>query len=169
MDKYVCTACKHKIPRDTLDAIFASEVQRFALAPFSHAENMVRIQEAHTLTTTLIATHSETIRKTESQIDSLLSLHHSKSIDEAGFKKRYQPLQERTNELNQELAKLTQNKATLTRQLSLQQEATTETIDIAARYDTLTFTEKRKLVEAVIEKVVIGDGEVSFTYLFDPK
>jgi site-specific DNA recombinase len=169
MDKYVCTACKHKIPKETLDAIFESEVQGFAFVPFSHGENKLRIQEASTSTTNLIASHTETIRKTESQIDSLLSLHHSKSIDDAGFKKRYQPLLERTNELNQELVKLTQNQVKLQRQLSLQKEATTETIDIAARYHTLTFTEKRKLVEAVIEKVVIGDGEVSFTYLFDPK
>jgi site-specific DNA recombinase len=169
MHQYVCTACKHKIPSDTLDAIFESEVQGFAFKSETLHENYGRITKALADTRDLLTTSTETQNKVESQIDSLLALHHAKAIDEAGFTKRYTPLRERSQELTTEITKLKDALTKLQRQASLQSDAQAETVNIAERYTNLSFTEKRRLVEAVIEEVVIGDGEVRFTYLFDPQ
>jgi site-specific DNA recombinase len=171
MKKYVCEVqgCRRKIPIDTLEAIFQSELDTFAFAPETLDENKRRMSDALQTTTDLIEGHEQNITRLDSQIDSLLALHQSGAIDQDGFAKRYKPLGDRNRELAAELPRLIEKRQKLSTNLNRQADVVAETQDIAKRYPKMSFADRRRLVETVVENVTVGDDTVSFCYLFDPR
>ena len=171
MKKYVCErkGCRHKIPIDTLEAIFESEINSFAYQPETLAEHTKRTNTAHSETTDLIASSRHNLSEIDSRIDGLLTLHQSKAIDEDGFKRKYEPLRTRHAELVTELPRLHHRLEQLERHKAEGSDALEETRDIALRFPKMTMSEKRQLVETVLERVNIGDDTVEFVYLFDPR
>ncbi len=171
MKKYVCESrgCRRKIPIDTLEAIFQSELDTFAFAPETLDENKRRMSDALQATSDLIEGHEQNITRLDSQIDSLLVLHQSGAIDQDGFAKRYKPLGDRNRELSAELPRLIEKHQKLSTNLNRQADVVAETQDIAHRYPAMSFGEQRRLVETVVERVTVGVDEVEFGYLFDPK
>jgi site-specific DNA recombinase len=171
MKKYVCESrgCRRKIPTDTLEAIFQSELGCFAFAPETLDENKRRMSDALQATSDLIEGHEQNITRLDSQIDSLLSLHQFGAIDQEGFAKRYKPLGDRNRELTAELPRLIEKRQKLGAILNQQADVVAETQDIATRYPDMPFGEQRRLVETVVECVTVGVDEVEFCYLFDPR
>ena len=171
MKKYVCEykGCRRKIPMDTLEAIFESELQAFAYAPETLDEHKARTKAELAATTDLIERHSTSLTEIDNKIDGLLSLHEKGQIDAEGFGVRYAALGARHKELSGELPRLVEMKRKLTVNLERGQDALTETRDIASRYPLMAFVDKRRLVETVVEGVRICDDEVEIVYLFDPR
>jgi site-specific DNA recombinase len=171
MKKYVCDiqGCRRKIPIDTLEAIFQSELDTFAYSKETLADFQLRAENELEQTVDLIDSHQRQIEQIDKQTDSLLSLYQAGSLDQPAFDKRYQPLQGRMSELTSELANLTAMANKLTSDLTRGEDALIETQDIAERYPEMSFGEQRRLVETVIERVTVGDDEVEFGYLFDPR
>jgi hypothetical protein len=56
------------------------------------------------------------------------------------------------------------------RKLSLmsQEEVLTRSKDLVERWDGLPSNEKRHIVETIVERVIVGDGEVEFEFLYNP-
>jgi site-specific DNA recombinase len=171
MKKYVCDVqgCRRKIPIDTLEAIFQSELDTFAFSHETLATFRQRTESELEQTVDLIAAQEETSGGLDKQIDSLLSLYQGGRLDEEAFSKRYEPLKIRLQELQAEQSKLNQMAHKLTSDLSRGEEALAETQDVAQRYPAMPFADRRRLVETVVERVTVGDDEVEFGYLFDPR
>ena len=171
MKKYACDVqgCRRKIPIDTLEAIFQSELDTFAFAPETLDENKRRMSDALQATADLIEGHEQNIARLDSQIDNLLTLHQSGAIDQDGFAKRYKPLGDRNRELSAELPRLIEKRQKLSTNLNRQADVVAETQDVAQRYPNMAFADRRRLVETVVERVTVGDDEVEFGYLFDPR
>jgi site-specific DNA recombinase len=171
MKKYVCDRknCRRKLPIDTLEGLWESEIEEFAHSQELHGEQEAKATSALSETQMLIESNLTRTSETDKQIDTLISLHQSKNLDEAAFKKRYQPLQTRMSELEAELPKLRHKEAKLRSILSRQGEALTETKALHTRYPTMSMQERRTLVEQVVDRVVVDDDEVTFEYYFDPK
>jgi site-specific DNA recombinase len=171
MKKYVCEAkgCKRKIPVDTLEAIWKSELDSFAFAPESLATFKKRAESELEQTIDLIASNEQTSDSVDKQIDSLLSLFQSGRLDDEGFSKRYEPLKIRLQKLQAEQSKLNQQAQRLESDLTRGEEALIETQDIASRYPNLAFNDRRRLVETVVERVTVDDDSVEFSYLFNPR
>jgi site-specific DNA recombinase len=171
MKKYACDVkgCRRKIPIDTLEAIFQSELDTFAFAPETLDENKSRVSDALQATVDLIEGHEQQIARLDSQIDSLLALHQSGAIDQDGFAKRYKPLGDRNRELQAELPRLIEKHRKLSNNLNRQDDVIAETQDIAKRYPKMTFNDRRRLVETVVDRVTVDDDSVEFVYLFDPR
>lgn len=171
MKKYVCEVqgCRRKIPINTLEAIFQSELDTFAFAPETLDENKHRMSGALQATSDLIEGHEQNIARLDSQIDSLLALHQSGAIDQDGFAKRYKPLGDRNRELAAELPRLIAKRHKLSTNLNRQADVVAETQDVAQRYPAMPFSDRRRLVETVVESVIVDVDEVEFGYLFDPR
>lgn len=171
MKDYVCATkgCRHRIPVETMDAIWESELEGFARAPANIKESANRMQTALSETSILIESIEGRRAEIDSQVDSLLTLFGVKALDEAAFKKRYDPLKERMAEIEAELPRLRQKKEKLRLSLSRQGDALEETRDILSRYPAMPFDERRRMIEQVVECVIVRDDEVEFSYFFDPK
>jgi site-specific DNA recombinase len=170
MKKYVCNknGCKRRIEIDTLEVIFQSELDTFANAPETLQSNKQEAEKLLADTGNLITSCEGQLQRVNGQIDTLLDLYQSGALDETGFRGRYESLRDRNAELAIELPKLREKNAKLLRTLAAGAEVQAETKDISIRYITMSFAEKRRLIESVVERVTIGNDEVEFTYLFDP-
>ena len=87
-----------------------------------------------------------------------------KQISGDGFRDLYTPAEERLNQLLTELPKLEAEVDFLKVNKLSADDVLHESASLHDRWPKMPVPEKRKIVEAIIEKVVIGDGEIDITY-----
>jgi site-specific DNA recombinase len=166
--KYICRACKNKIPTDDLEAIFHEELRRFFFSPEEIAEHLMAadtvMEEKRALLEALEREHG----KVRSESDRLYDLYQSGHIDKDGFGRKYGPLKARMDQLGDELPAL-QAELDVLRIGKLSQEEVIEGArNLYTRWPTLPTEEKRQIVEAIVERIEIGDGDVSITLFYAP-
>jgi site-specific DNA recombinase len=162
--KYFCRKCCNKIPIVDLEAIVRDELKEF----FGQAERITsHLQEADrnlTERTALLDTHQREIAKVRDEMTKTHRLFIQGQITDQGFGDFYKPAEERLNQLLAELPKLEAEVNFLkVNQLSAN-DVLHESATLHDRWPSMEVSEKRKIVEAIIEKVVIGQGEIDITY-----
>src|ERR1700722_19880458 len=95
-------------------------------------------------------------------------LYLNKQISGDGFRDLYPPAGERLKQLNAELHKLEAEVDFLNVNKISADDVLHEAASLHDRWPTMDVPEKRKIVEALIEKVVIGNGEIDITYSHIP-
>ncbi|NOS71112.1 MAG: recombinase family protein [Verrucomicrobia bacterium] len=161
--KYVCEACRTKIPVVDLEAIVLEELKAY----FSAQERIVtHIQNARLnldAKEKLLQTHRNNIQKVRDDMARTHKLYLEGEITSQGFGQFYKPAEERLNQLVAELPKLeAEIDYTKIRNLSAE-DVLSEADQLYKRWPTLPTEEKRKIVECIIEKITIGNGEIELT------
>lgn len=166
--KYVCYGCRNKIPIVDLDAIFHEQLQNF----FFSEEEIARHLEAANATIGAKAALLETLereqKKLAAEVDKLYDLYQSGMIDKQGFGVKYRPLAERSKQLDEEIPEVQAELDVLKIAHLSEAEIITEARDLYSRWPTLPFEERRRIVETITERIVIGDGEVEINLLYMP-
>ncbi len=164
--KYVCKDCSNRIPSETLEDCFLSELQGYA---FSGAE----IESERSKTTkrileldTLITAHQDNIRKVDAKTNALIELYENEALDIVGFKERNELHEARKRELSEELPNLIARRKALSQSLENGAAALSESISLSERWPELTRQDKRLIIETIVSRVVIGESEIEFTFLF---
>lgn len=168
--KYVCTAksCRRKIPIDTLDAIFASELSAFAFDPATLDEQWQQAEREQEQCAQLIDLIKGKLAEADSRIDALVALYQKGLLDDAGFAQRYEPHRTERDALAEELARLESHKGKVAARLTRQADALAETRNIHERWADMELPDKRRLIETVVDRVTIDEDSVTFDYLFNP-
>jgi hypothetical protein len=95
-------------------------------------------------------------------------LYQSNTIDKQGFGAKYGPLSLRLMQFEDELPAL-QAELDVLRIATLSQEAVVEGArDLYTRWPDLPEEERRQIVEAIVERIVIGQGDVSISLFYAP-
>ena len=166
--KYTCRKCLNKIPIDDLDAIFHHEVKGFL---FSDKEIAIHLEQADKVLVEkaeLLGVLEKDSQKLVIEVDKLYDLYQSGMIDKTGFGTKYKPLAERREQLDNQIPEL-QAEIDILKIAHLSQEvAIEEARDLHSRWPSLPKEEKRRIVEAVVERIVVGDGEVSINLYYAP-
>jgi site-specific DNA recombinase len=116
----------------------------------------------------LLETHQREIDKTRETMHQTHQLYLNKQISGDGFRDLYTPAEERLKQLNAELPKLEAEVDFLKVNKISADDVLHEASSLHERWPTMEVSEKRKIVEAIIEKVVIGNGEIDITYSHIP-
>lgn len=107
-------------------------------------------------------------KKLGDESDKLYDLYQSNMIDKQGFGLKYRPLTERRDQLDNQIPEL-QAQIDILKIAHLSEEvAIEEARDLHSKWPTLSSDEKRRIVEAIVEKITIGDGEVLITLYYTP-
>lgn len=166
--KYLCRDCNAKIAIADLEEVFRRDLKnRFAngskmAAHIVHAEQNLKDKEA------LIAAHQQAIQKIEAEMQNMLRLSAEGQITPQGFGKFYKPAEERLNQLTAELPKLQAEVDYLKINQISAADVIQEANTLYDRWPKLTLDDRRKIAEALCEKVVIGNREIGITYSFVP-
>jgi len=168
--KYNCWKCRTRIPISDLEAIYHDQLKDFLFSDEQVAEQLE-------LTDTIISEKQESVQHLERErqnvqreMDQIYKLYLENQIAPAGFGVRYRPLEERAEQLDRQLpaeqAALDVLKIT---RLSSDQ-ILSEARDLHSRWPSLGLEEKRGIVEAITEKIVIGkeNVEIRLHYLPEP-
>lgn len=156
-----CRKCNIKIKESELEKLFIGGLKTYQLKPEDIVSKTDIEKNIEQIENTLNVSQT-TIQKVQNEIDTVFSLWHKKIIDEMTLKERIKKLEERRNQLLEEIPKL-EAKFTY---LKVEQTNTQFTIDqvknFTTLYDMMLYEEKRNFVENLVNQVEIGKKEVTF-------
>ena len=166
--KYVCRACHNKIPIADLDAIVHEELKGFFA---NHEKITAHMQEASNNLSekqALLAAHERKIQKIRDDMARTHRLYLDGGITAQGFGQFYKPAEDQLNQLVAELPKLQAEVDVLKVNNLSAAEVLSEAETLYARWPELPTDTKRQIAESIIEKLVIGDGEIDITLSYLP-
>lgn len=166
--KYVCAKCHNKISIVDLEGVFQEQLKTFFFSPqeitgyLSKADNTIKEKEE------LLKVLSEEHRKMKRDIDTLFELRFKGEIPTEGFGNKYRPLEERLKQLEDQIPTLQGEIDFLKIQCLSSDQILTEAKDLYTRWPELMQEEKRKIVENITEKIIIGKDDVTINLCYLP-
>jgi site-specific DNA recombinase len=166
--KYFCRACNNKIPIADLEAIFHDELKAFFANSKKLASHLVSAGETLAQKESQIAGIQESIQKVREEMTRTHRLYLDGEITPQGFGQFYKPAEERLNQMLAELPKLQAEIDLLKVNRLSAEEIMAEATTLYERWPKLPADGRRKIAEAVCEKIVIGKGEIDITLSYLP-
>jgi site-specific DNA recombinase len=165
--KYVCPKCKTKIALDDLEQIFQEQLKGFFFSPDEIQAYLKqtddRIAEKEELLSVLQTEQGANAR----EMDRLYRLYMDDGISLDAFKQRNRALEERQQQINDELPALQADLDVIRINYLSSEEIISGAKDLYSRWHTLEHEEKRKIIETITERITISDDdiEISLNYL----
>lgn len=166
--KYVCTACRTKIPIVDLEGIFLDELKNYLLSPDKVAAYLERANETINAKGHLLDSMRKELKSVRESADKTHELYLAGGLTVPQFKERYQPLDDRKHQLEEELARVEAEVDLLKVDEFSSEHIMAEAQDLHARWPKVTLEERRRIVELLVKDITIGDGEISFNLCYRP-
>lgn len=163
--KYVCTGCRNKIPVDDLEAVYRAQLTNFLVDPSEIAAHEAAAREAMGDRERLIASAQKDLAKIATDSDRLFELYSDGALGKEDFRRRFQPLSERRSQLEEELPRMQAELDVLRINLFSRTEALGEAQALSEQWGDLGFDDKRQIIEAITDRIVIGKEDVEITLL----
>lgn len=158
--KYVCTKCRAKIPTADLEVVFASQLQSFVISPEAIAEHREAADTALSQKRELLRTLESEQAAVTDEADKLYRLYLDNGLSVAGFRERNDPLAARKEQLATEIPRLQGEIDFLTIRQLHSTEAVADAQTLYGSWATLSFEEKRGIVETIVGRITVGDEGV---------
>ena len=162
--KYFCRKCRNKVAIVDLENIVRGELKLFFGQSERIASHLQAADKNLAEKSELLATHQREIQKVREVMHQTHQLYLNKQISGDGFRDLYSPAEERLKQLNAELPKLEAEVDFLKVNKLSADDVLHEANTLYDQWPKLPVPDKRKIVEALIEKIVIGDGKLDITY-----
>lgn len=166
--KYVCHACRNKIPVVDLEGVFHEQIKNFFFSPSEIAAHLGKAHAAIHEKEELLDTLYREQKKLTVEVDRLYDLYQSGAIDKHGFGDKYHPLALRQRQLEEELPQVQAELDVLKISHLSQEEIVTSARDLYSRWPDLPHEEKRWIVEAITDRIIIHEGEVEMNLFYAP-
>jgi len=166
--KYVCPACTNKIPIDVLEGIFYEQLKGFFLSR-TDVENSLQAASASLgEREQRLDAHLKELEKVKSEIERVYRLYQDGELAPDGFGRFFRPLEEREKQLEADVPRLQAELDALKINRLSTEEIIAEATDLYGRWPHLSFEDKRRIVESITEKIVIGKDDVSISLCYLP-
>jgi site-specific DNA recombinase len=159
--KYVCFSCRNKIPVSDLEAVYCGELKNFFLSPeevikyIGKADASLQEQQA------LLGSLSSKQKQLRRDMDKLMRLYLDERISGEGFGAQYKPLEEQAKAIGEQIP-LLQQEIELLKSHILSPDGMVETGKrIYLNWPNLLREEKRQIVENTVEKIVVGERDIT--------
>ena len=163
--KYVCTACTNKIPIADLDALFLSEIASFFVDEEEVTDRMLAIDESIIANEELLSSCLAEQKKLQKEFDLIYKLYLDGQIDQRGFGSKYEPIKARLSSLDEEIPTLQAGLDAAKISRLSRAEVMHEAKDLHSRWPSLDRQERRAIVEAITEEIIVGVDEVTISLL----
>jgi hypothetical protein len=169
--KYVCPECRTKIPMDDLEAVFREQVQALVTSPAQIALYAAQADESLHLRQELMEQKEGECRTVAAEMEKLYRLYMEDGISVEDFRKRYRSLEERHKQIETELPRLQAELDVLKIHYLSRDEVISQAADLYSNWSKLPHEERRAIVEAIAEKIVVADDaiEINLCYLMPPE
>jgi site-specific DNA recombinase len=166
--KYVCRKCCNKIPIVDLEAIFHQEMKAFFAQPKRIARHLQEADRNLVEKSAMLDTHKREIQKVRDEMHQTHQLYLKQQISGDGFRDLYKPAEERLNQLQTELPKLEAEVDFLRVNELSAADILHEANSLYDQWPKMPVESKRKIAESLVEKIVIGEGEIDITFSYLP-
>lgn len=166
--KYVCMACRTKIPMVDLDHIFQAQLKEFTLSPEAIAAYLAQGSEAVSEKEELLGALFRERERLTKEADKLYRLYQEDALTVDGFRERHRPLEERLAGFGTEIPRLQGEIDFLKIRSVMQDEIVGRTRDLAEEWLGMGLPEKRAVVEALVERITIAKDTVEIDLISLP-
>ena len=166
--KYVCNACRNKMPIEDMEHIFIEQLKGFLLSPKEVEGYLKEADATRTEREATLAQQQNQLTQIGTQIDKLFDLYNDGQIPTEGFNARYQPLYDRQKALEKQVTEAQAALDILKVDTLSSNHMLLEGQNLADRWPRLNFDEKRQIVEDLIEDITVGEEEVAINLLYFP-
>jgi site-specific DNA recombinase len=163
--KYVCAGCHNKIPVDDLEEVYRAELTNFLLSPEEIAGHLQEASEAIAEKERLLEVAKAELADNEAQERQMLRLYYDHQLGKDDFGRMHRPLSERRKQLTDELPRLEAEVDALKVGMLSQEAVVQDARDLSLRWSELTKGERRAIVEAITDRIVVGTDEIEITLL----
>jgi site-specific DNA recombinase len=166
--KYVCRKCRNKIAIVDLEGIFCDQIKGYSFSTDRIAEYLKQADGTISEKTRMLELQKAELQKTEGEIARVYRLYQDGQLDSTGFGSFYRPLEERKKQVEADIPRLeAQLDLCQVGALSAEQ-IVTEAQNLHQMWPKMPVDDKRKIVEAITEKIVIGKDEIDITLCYLP-
>lgn len=166
--KYICHKCRNKIGVADLEEIFHHQLKTFFFSSseiaryLGKADSVIQEKEA------LLKTLSEEGKKVTQEMDKMMRLYLDDEIPKEGFGKRYRPLEERLQQIEDQIPELQAELDFLKIQFLSSDQILHDAKDLHSRWPSLTEPEKRRVIESITDRIVIDKDEIAINLCYLP-
>ena len=161
--KYLCRKCNNKLPITDLEDIFHEQLKGFLSDPNRLAADINQARRNLTDKEQLLANHQQAIQKVREDIRKMRELYLAGEITPQGHGEFYKSAEERLNQLVAELPRLQADIDALKVDQLSAEDIMAEAASLYDRWPKLPIDDRRKIAEAVCEKIVIGKDDIDIT------
>jgi site-specific DNA recombinase len=162
--KYYCRKCCNKIPVQDLENIVRDELKLFFGQHDRVSQHLEEAGRNVVEKTALLDAHQREIQKVKEEMRQTHQLYLNRQISGDGFRDLYAPAEERKNQLESELPRLQAEVDFLKVNKLSADDVVHESANLHERWPSMFPEDRRKIVEALIEKIVISDTGIDITY-----
>lgn len=166
--KYVCPKCRNKIPLEDLEEVFQHQLKDFFLSPSEVNTYLNRADDAMREKEDLLRSLSEEERRVRLEMEKVYRLYMDDQITPEGFGTRYKPMEERLSQIEGQLPELQAEIDFLRIQYLSSDQILTEAQNLYSRWEDLSSEEKRRIVESITERIIVGKGDVTMHLAYLP-
>ncbi len=166
--KYTCAKCRNKIPVDDLEAIFYEQLKNFFLSPDEIARHLESAESNLKDRERMIAKLQTERTAVQKEMDKMYHLYINDEIPAQGFGQRYNPLQERFDQLDNQIPTLQAEADYLRISYLSSDQIINEAQDLYSHWPNLTPEEKRLIIENMTDFIRIGNNSVDIRLLYLP-
>jgi hypothetical protein len=102
------------------------------------------------------------------EMDKVMDLYVTGHVSKEGFRARYGPLEERRNRIRDEIPRLQGELDFLKISLASSDQFVREAQDLYGNWEKLNPDEKSRIVEQVVDRITLGNGEIEINLAFRP-
>lgn len=166
--KYVCPKCRNKIPVNDLEAVYREQLHGFLLSPEQLAQHYQDADATVAERENLIASMQTELTRINAEDERLYQLYLSGNLSPEDFGRRQRPLSERRAQIEDELPRVQAQLDVLRIGISSQAETLEEARDLWANWEKLSREDKRSVIEAITDRIIIGKDDVDIILLHLP-
>jgi site-specific DNA recombinase len=160
--KYTCQDCRAKIPAEDLEAVFIEELSSFAASPSAIEAHLAEVSGGLAEKRRLLAAMRKSREEVSSEMDKLYRLYMEDMISPRQFGEKNRPLEARRDELDREIPRLQGEIDALAVSELSEEYIRDQGLELARHWQTLPDDDKRVLVEATVNRIEVGGGEIVF-------
>ena len=166
--KYVCYKCRNKIPVEDLEGVFQEQLRNFFLSPTDITQYLSEADQVIKGKGELLNALENERQRVQQEMDTRYRLYLDNGISSQGFGSRNRPLEERLNQLENQIPELQGEIDFLKIKFLSSDQILTDARDLYGRWPELERQEKRKIVENITEKITIGKDDVTIDLCYLP-
>ena len=166
--KYKCKPCRNGIGLDDLEEVFAETLRSFFFSPEEIAEYLEASSDSIQEKQKLVSVLETEFNIVSKEMDKTYDLYIADKITADGFQERYSPLENRRNQLEKELPRMQGELDALKISLGSKDQIIAEAQSLYNKWTDLSFQQKRDIVEAIVQSIIIGNGDVEINLHYVP-
>lgn len=166
--KYVCGKCRNKIPMQDMEEIFREELKNFFVSKERIKEHLLKANQHLADKQARLEAHTQKLNQVRSEMRKVYQLYQSDQVSVESFGNLYRPLEDQERSLAAELPKLQGEVDALQVQSISADDVLAEATNLYQRWPKLDAAEKRRIIESIVEKIVLTDDVIDITYSYLP-